>query len=588
MRFFNIAAMAAGVAASGCANLTSAESAEQEHTNVILILIDDLSYFGVSVYGLESLTSTMGHFVNDTISTPNIDRLAREGVLCSHAYSHALSEATRVALMTGMNNGRNYIETKALHESQITFGDLFQRGGYTTGMYGKWKQSRGTKENPPERHISAFGWDDYTCFDMVTADQRHINPDLVINDVVTDYRKTTELDPKTGRRYFGPDIFNYKALEFIEKNQDNPFFLYYPMVLIHDDHKPTPDSKPEGIFDTTDERQQNDMREYLPDMIRYTDKMIGRVVDKVDELGLRENTLIVVMGDNGSKEFIHFNMKDGSVHQGGKGQTKYTGEQVPLILSMPGTIPTGESGEVRSYFPAVDVTDIYPTILEASGIEILNKEKIDGVSMWGQMVGKSDDAHRECIYKWYNANNKIDDPDIMVRYAQTPEFKYYAPHDVYPKGRLFDLRVDSLEYEGVLGRKLGWEKYWYSGLDLDNLTAEQQRAYEMLKAETDRHAYTKVESLKIGAAPKSMKVGESVSVAHEVIPANATRNGVIWHSSDPSIIEVDKFGVFTAHKSGEVTITLYSWDDAWPVANGVKKGGYLTTGVNDKIDIIVK
>ena len=132
----------------------------------------------------------------------------------------------------------------------------------------------------------------------MTADQRHINPDLVINDEVVDYRKRTDLDPETGRRWFGPDIFNRKALQFIEKNQENPFFLYYPMVMIHDDHKATPDTMPHSIFDEADESQKNDMRDYLPDMIRYTDKLIGRVVDKIDELGLRENTLIMVMGDN--------------------------------------------------------------------------------------------------------------------------------------------------------------------------------------------------------------------------------------------------------------------------------------------------
>ncbi|MFR9567124.1 MAG: sulfatase-like hydrolase/transferase, partial [Rikenellaceae bacterium] len=306
MKNLKFYSLATGAALAMGATPTQAATPRADKPNVIMILIDDLSSFGVSAYGLESITSSQKHFTDEKLSTPNIDKLAQEGVLCSHAYSHALSEATRVALMTGMNNGRNYIETKALHESQITYGDVFQANGYKTAVYGKWKQSRGSIEVPAVRHISAFGWDDYSCFDMVYANQRFINPDLVVNDKIENYNGRTDLDPATDRRWYGPDMFNRKTLEFIEKNQNDPFFIYYSLVLIHDDHKPTPDSKPRSVFDTTDESNKNDLREYFPDMIRYTDKMIGRVVDKVEELGLRDNTIIIVMGDNGSKEFVTF------------------------------------------------------------------------------------------------------------------------------------------------------------------------------------------------------------------------------------------------------------------------------------------
>ncbi len=572
------------------ANSSYASSAAQHRSdkpNVILILIDDLSYFGVSAYGLESVSGSGANFKRESLQTPRMDELAGQGILCSHAYSHALSEATRVALMTGMNNGRIYLATKALHESQITFADVFKLNGYTTGMYGKWKQSRGSAEVPAKEHISAFGWDDYTCFDMVTANQRHINPDLVINDVVTNYNKRTDIDPETGRRWFGPDIFNRNAIKFIESNKDKPFFLYYPMVMIHDDHKPTPDSTPKSIFDEAEESNKNDMRDYLPDMIRYTDKLIGRIVDKVNDLGLRENTLIIVMGDNGSKEFITFHQKDGTSYKGGKGQTTAGGERVPLILSQPGVIPTSGTKEVRSYYPAIDITDIYPTMFEACGITPPNQDKIDGVSFWKQTIGKSKEAHREHIYKWYNANRTQKELDLMVRYAQTPEYKYYAPHDAYPEGRFFDVKVDYLEKEGTQGRKLGWEKYWYAGKDLKKLNAKEQAAYKMLKAEIDRHEYKAVEKIEIKTKGATMSSGDIKELAHAVYPANATRNGVIWHSSAPEVASVDKFGRVTAHKSGEATITLYSWDDAWPVANG-KNGGYLKDGMNDKVIIKVK
>ncbi len=581
----------AGVAISSIAVASAAPSATAsaaQKPNVVFILVDDLSYFGVTPYGAKSVTGS-GHFTDAPIATTNINDLAEEGVLCSHAYAHALSEATRVALMTGMNNGRNFIECKSLHHSQITFGDVFQREGYATGMYGKWKQTRGTKDIPGVRYISEFGWDDYACFDVITEGQRYLNPELVINDEAVSYKGRTDVDPETGRRWYGPDIFNRKALQFIEKNQDRPFFVYYSMVLIHDEHRPTPDSMPQSVFDNDDESTSNDQRKYFPDMIAYTDKMIGKVVDKIEELGLRENTLIVVMGDNGSKEFVTFTLEDGSLHMGGKGHTRYSGEQVPLIFSRPGTIPTsGVAGSPRTYEPAVDLTDIYPTLIKSCGLEIPNPTEIDGVSLWPQLTGESSEMHRECIYKWYNANTSQEDLSLAVRYAQTPDFKYYAPHENYPNGRFFDLRTDSLEREGVRGTKLGWENYWYAGLDIDKLTPEQQEAYEMLSKVTQSHEYKAVSNITIDKVPATMGVGQKQRLNHIITPSNATRIGVIWESSDNSVATVNKFGEVTALKPGKVTITLRSWDDSWPVANGSVKGGYLTTGISNSVDITIE
>lgn len=562
-----------------------AASNETTQPNIIFILLDDVSSFTLPSYGMESI-SIAGKAAEDVnrerVVMPNIDILAQQGILCTHAYAHALSEATRVALMTGMNNGRNFLAPKALHESQITFGDVFKLNGYATGMYGKWKQSRGTKENPPEQHISSFGWDDYACFDMITEGQRYINPNLVINDEETNYCGSVEVDPTTGRRYYGPDIFNYRALEFIEKNRDQPFFLYYPLALIHTEIKPTPDSE-DGTFDTVGEDIKVTDDKYYPDMLRYADKMVGRVIKKVEELGLRENTLIVLMGDNGSQGHL-FHMEDGSIHRGGKGSTNYAGEQVPLIFSMPGTIAEGEK-----YETVVDVTDIYPTIIEASGNEIPNAEKIDGKSVWGQLTGAENEPHRECVYKWYNRNSPWDNDDYKVRYAYTKDFKYYGAHDIYPEGRFFDLRLDPLERFGKQNERLiGYNKWWMSGINLDQLTSEQQKAYEMLKAVVEENEYTKVESVEIGTTPKAIKVGESVAVTHSVIPSNATINGVVWESSDPSIATVDKFGVVRGVKKGEVTINLYSWDDARPLANGVKTGGYQRDGIKDQYVIKIK
>ncbi|MFI3288834.1 MAG: sulfatase-like hydrolase/transferase [Rikenellaceae bacterium] len=577
-----LATLTMGLAAP---QLFAAQSKEPQ--NVIFILIDDISYFGTSTYGARQITTKDGKFTKP-LSTPNIDRLAQQGIQCTHAYAHALSEATRVALMTGMNNGRNFLEPKALHESQITFGDVFQHEGYATAMFGKWKQTRGTSEVPANEYISTFGWDEYACFDVSNQMQRYINPLFVKDGDVVSYKGRKDLDPETERRWYTPDIFNRYALDFIDRNQDKPFFLYYPMVLVHAEHRPTPDTRPTDEFDTMPEGDNGyNKPEYLADMIEYADKLIGRVVDRVDELGLRENTLIVVMGDNGSQT-LTFEMSDGTKHVGGKGEMNYAGEQVPLIFSKPGTIPTSGEDRPIMYDGVVDVTDIYPTIMESCDIDVPNPEKIDGISLWDQLRGKENTPHREIVYKWYNANFKQTQDSLVSRYAHTADHKYYAGTFAFPEGRFFDLNEDPLEYGGVLGPMITkYKKYWHGGIELDKLTKEQREIMAELKAVTDAHSYQAVSSIEITKAPKQLKVGNVVSLTHEVLPHNATRNGVVWESSDENIATVNKFGEVTPLHSGEVTITLYSWDDAWPAANGAK-GGYLRTGMKDAVTFTVK
>ena len=282
-----------------------------DRPNVVFILIDDISHYGVSAYGAKQLNSTAGLFESVPVATPAIDRLADEGVLASNAFAYAVCEPTRVALMTGMNNQRNFVQAKALHASHITFGDLFKQAGYTTGIAGKWKQSRGTATIPGETYVDQFGWDKIHCFDLLYEGPRHIDPNFVVNGKINWY---SGLDPETNRRYYGPELVNRFALDFIEAHQDESFFLYYPMLLVHDEHTPTPDTQPQDAYDHfevmthTGVKPDNsfgafkgDDRRFYPDMVAYMDKMIGQVTAQLDRLVHREKALIILIVDNGSK-----------------------------------------------------------------------------------------------------------------------------------------------------------------------------------------------------------------------------------------------------------------------------------------------
>ncbi|WAJ72095.1 sulfatase-like hydrolase/transferase [Catenovulum adriaticum] len=561
--------------------------------NVVLILIDDLSHYGMTTYGSNVIRSVRGHFPDKKFSTPNIDALAQSGLRVENAFTHPICENTRIALMSGKNNDRNYLRPKSQHASDITFGDVFQKAGYTTGMYGKWKQTRGTKEIAGKDYISEFGWDDYVAFDVVDEGQRFINPNLVINGEIKNYQGRTDLDPETGRRWYGPDIFNRHALQFIEGNKDKPFFLYYPMALVHDDHKPTPDTKPNSIFDNFDETPHSrngatgDDPKYIIDMIEYTDKLIGKVVNKIDELGLREETLIMVMGDNGTKEIFAHVMPDGSVYPGRKGGNADNGLHVGMVLNQPGTIPA-ESNDTRGYDGLVYLTDVFPTIAEAAGIEIPQATDLDGISFWQQAMGASGEP-RDNIYSWFIGNEKYTaetDP-VKIRFAFNKNFKRYGPSRYFPNGRFFDLRTDLLEREGDRYVELRWGLRRYSGLNINNLTPEQHKAYTELGKVLAENELVRVNKLAITSDKSSLSVGETINLNAQVWPKNAKRDGVVWVSSDSNIASVNKFGEVTGHKAGKVEISVYSWDDAEPIASN-RNPTFYTDGITAVKKLTVK
>ncbi|BDD02327.1 sulfatase-like hydrolase/transferase [Persicobacter psychrovividus] len=564
--------------------------AEKRPPNVVFILIDDLSYLGVTAYGANRISSLEGLFDKVEFETPNIDRLAKEGIRVDNAFAYPICEPTRIALMSAKTNDRNFLRCKAQHSSDITFGDSFKKAGYATGIFGKWKQTRGSKEVAGKDYIFEFGWDEFTCFDVTTEGQRFINPHLIKNGTVTNYTGRKDLDPQTGRRWYGPDIVNRDALNFIDRHKDQPFFLYYPMLLVHDDHKPTPDTQPVTIFDEFDEANHNrngrkgDDRRYFPDMIAYMDKLIGKVVNKLEEHQLRENTLIVVMGDNGTKECFAHILPDGSVYPGRKGGNADNGLHVPLVISQPSVIPTAKGQmQYRTYDGLTNITDIYPTLCEAVGIEMPDT-KVDGKSLWSQVIGKSKKEHRDHIYTWFNGNSPYDDVSQTLVYAFDKNFKWYKPSREFPDGRFFDLRTDRLERKGEYYQDRRWKLRLFSGLDQSTLTPEQQEAKARLKKIVDSHEYVAVESLSIKKDFKKIRVGQQRSLSAKIIPANATRNNIIWESSDPTIASINKFGEIEAKQAGTVTIRLYSWDDAFPLSTNLEVT-YLKNGIQDEVEI---
>ncbi|MEM8954008.1 MAG: sulfatase-like hydrolase/transferase [Verrucomicrobiota bacterium] len=355
----------------------STDASPSKRPNVIVILADDIGAHELGVYG---------HPIHQT---PNLDTLAQEGIYFTTGYTNPICHPTRFAIMTGQyphNNGVYHFPNRpggppVANEgadditNHTTFGQIFQNAGYATAHAGKWQLSG---EHPTLIHEAGF--DDYMMWaykhNLPTGAKhsgmwennagktaRFWHPSIVSNG---------RHIPTTAESY-GPDMFVDFIVDFMADHKEEPFFVYYPMAFTHSPFWPTPDQNP-----SLAEKPRNSKQNWQAN-VEYMDKCIGRIVRGLEELGLRENTLIIFVGDNGTGG-------------NGKGQSTEMGARVPFIASGPSIVkPQGESMEL------VDITDVLPTICEVARIELPEDLHIDGVSFAPYFRGKTNSL-REWVY----------------------------------------------------------------------------------------------------------------------------------------------------------------------------------------------
>ncbi|MBC7350823.1 MAG: sulfatase-like hydrolase/transferase [Thermogutta sp.] len=395
--------------------------------NIILILADDLGY------------ETIGANGGTSYRTPRLDALAATGVRFERCYVQPLCTPTRVQLMTGQSNARNYLRFGVIDPNVTTFAHLFERAGYATGIVGKWQLGR--EPDLPHR----LGFHEFYLWQHTRRPPRYANPGLEIMGVERDYNNGE----------YGPDLLHQFACDFISRHKDEPFLLYYPMTLTHAPYQPTPDSPdwdPHAVGE-----QVNHHPRHFGEMVEYMDKLIGKLVDHVESLGLRNRTLIIFLGDNGTGGGIRSKMGDREI-VGGKGRTTDAGMHVPLIVNGPGLV---QSGKVCD--DLIDSTDIFPTICEAAGIPIPADLVLDGRSFWPQLCGKPGKP-REWIYCWYSP--RLSNDLTAIEFAFNKQFK------LYKDGRFFDIVNDP-------GEK--------SPLNVNSLTGEAAPSYQVLLSVLKNH-----------------------------------------------------------------------------------------------------
>lgn len=409
--------------------LASEAAAADRPPNILLIMADDFGYECVGANGSTSY------------QTPVLDKLAAGGMRFEHCHSQPLCTPSRVQLMTGLYNQRNYIQFGLLDPKAITFAQLLKKAGYATCVAGKW-QLKGGFDGP--KH---FGFDEYCLWQLTIRKSRYPNPVIERDGKVIEYT----------RGEYGPDIINDYLCDYITRHKDRPFLAYYPMLLTHGPFVPTPDSK--SYDPKAREEGAGADKKHFADMVAYADKMIGKVVARLETLGLRENTLILFTGDNGTGVGITTKVGDREV-AGGKSKTIDTGTHVPLIASWPGKVPAGKVSR-----DLVDFSDFLPTLLEAAGAPLPKDLTPDGRSFLPQLLGKTGNP-RPYIYSWYAR----DGGPIGVELARDQRFKLYAD------GKLFDVVADPLEK---------------APLALEKLSPEARAAREKLQAALARYKGTR-------------------------------------------------------------------------------------------------
>lgn len=377
------------LAAIALVAVAQVQLAAADRPNVILIMADDLGY------------ETIGANGGTSYKTPVLDRLAAEGVRFTQCFSQPLCTPTRMQLMTGKYNVRNYVNFGQMDPQAVTFGNLFKQAGYVTCMAGKW-QLGGDLDQP--KH---YGFDEYCLWQHTRRPPRYVNAGLEINGVEKDFTKGE----------YGPDIVNDYAIDFVTRHKDRSFFLYYPLMLTHGPYMATPDSQdwdPKLTGETGDKSP-----EHFRDMVQYMDKLIGKLLAALDNAKVRDNTLVLFLGDNGTGAGTRSLMGD-RVVIGAKGSTNEFGMRVPLIASWPGHIARGKASH-----DLVDSTDFLPTICDAAGIALPKDFVADGRSFLPQLKGQAGQP-RQWIYSWYSPRG-----EALREFAFNHHYKLYRTGDFY-------------------------------------------------------------------------------------------------------------------------------------------------------------
>jgi arylsulfatase A-like enzyme len=394
-------------------------------------MADDLGYADLGCYGQEK------------IQTPHLDRMASEGTRFTQVYSGSpVCAPSRCCLMTGLHNGHGRVRDNIPHgvflqPDDLTVAEVLKKAGYRTGAIGKWSLG-----NPGSWGVANYqGFD--TFFGHLNQDQAH----FYYPDYLWENDRILLLPGNRGgeRGDYTHDLFTEKALGFIEDNKQRPFFLYLAYTIPHwsDYEEDSPDSQPVPTDEPYTGKDWPQVEKNYAAMVTRMDRDIGRLLGRLKELGVDNNTLVFFTSDNGpSAEKSHdpeFFNSNGPLR--GVKRDLYEGAiRVPMIARWPGRVPAGrESDQVWAFW------DILPTLAETAGLPAV--EAIDGLSMLPTLLSEEQRKIHEYLY-WDYGHAR----DTFNQAARWGDWKGVR-NGLNSPIELYDLALDPGEKENVAGRR---------------------------------------------------------------------------------------------------------------------------------------
>ncbi len=408
-----------------------AEAAGDRRPNIIFILGDDLGWAELGCYG------------NSFNETPNLDRLAKQGVRFTDAYAAApVCSPYRAALMTGQYPARvgitDYLrpdDKNHLAPQYLTIAEVLRKAGYATGIIGKWHLSgyanHGAQEFPPAMQ----GFDE-----TIVSENRGIGAGSYFHP----YHFNREIEKRLPEREHLVDRCNMEAVEFIERHKSDPFFLYLSHYAVHTKLEGKPElvshfEKKPGAGKGQNARRNNP---HLAALLKSIDEGVGMIADKLDALGLAERTIVVFTGDNGGESLVTSN----APLRAGKSTLYEGGIRVPLIVRYPPVVPAG--GVCTS--PTSNI-DFYPTFCEMVGVRLDPGHPVDGVSILPLLSNPQSELKRDTLFWHY----PLDKPHFLGgRSAGAVRKGRWKLIEFFDSGQkeLYDLADDIGEQNDLAGK----------------------------------------------------------------------------------------------------------------------------------------
>jgi len=352
--------------------------------NIIFIMADDMGYGDLGCYGQEH------------IQTPNIDKLAEEGMRFTDCYAGStVCAPSRSVLMTGQHTGHTRVRNNMgkvggtvvtdngspqrrvpLEDEDVTVAEVLKQAGYATGMTGKWGLGEPGNTGMPNRQ----GFDEWFGYLNQRRAHTYYPPYLWRNEE----KLMLEGNADGGRRQYSHDMFTDFALDFLRRHKSEPFFLYLPFTVPHGRYE-IPSTEP-----YTDKPWSDDAKVHAA-MITRLDGDVGRIIALLKQLGLDEKTLVFFCSDNGAARRWEGVFDSSGPLRGHKGDLYEGGLRTPMIVRWPGKVPAGKTSDAPWYF-----ADVLPTLAEVAGAT--TPANIDGISILPTLLGKKQRTDDRYLY----------------------------------------------------------------------------------------------------------------------------------------------------------------------------------------------